>query len=112
MGLCRPGQRRGSARPASALAGICRTNRPCRFRGPVPAPRQVPELGMMDRERFDAEGYLRELGDWNEALATEIAAQDQLTLTPAHWDIIYAIRNFYREFELSPTTRVLLKYLG
>lgn len=66
----------------------------------------------MDSSRFDAEGYLRELGDWNEALAREIAAQDQLTLGPAHWEIIYAIRDFYTEFELSPTTRVLLKYLG
>jgi len=33
-------------------------------------------------------------------------------LGPAHWEIIYAIRDFYREFQLSPTTRVLLKYLG
>jgi len=67
---------------------------------------------MDDDARFDTEGYLRDLGSWNEAMAAEIAARDQLTLTPAHWEIIGAIRDFYREFELSPTTRVLLKYLG
>lgn len=66
----------------------------------------------MDSARFDADGYLRELGSWNAALAAEIAAQDAVVLTPAHWEIIDAIRDFYREFELSPTTRVLLKYLG
>jgi tRNA 2-thiouridine synthesizing protein E len=66
----------------------------------------------MDSARFDADGYLRELDSWNEALAAEIAAQDAVVLTPAHWEIIDAIRDFYREFELSPTTRVLLKYLG
>lgn len=62
--------------------------------------------------RFDAEGYLRDLDAWNEALATEIAARDAVTLTAAHWEILHAIRAFYAEFELSPTTRVLLKYLG
>lgn len=62
--------------------------------------------------RFDKEGYLREHADWNEALAAEIAARDDITLTPAHWEILHAIRRFYAQYELSPATRPLLKYLG
>lgn len=65
-----------------------------------------------DTARFDAEGYLRDLHTWNAKVAADIAAQDQLTLTPEHWEILHAIRAFYAEFELSPTTRVLLKYLA
>ena len=66
----------------------------------------------MSDARFDAEGYLRDLHGWNEALAQEIAARDALLLTEDHWEILRAIRTFYAEFELSPTTRVLLKYLA
>ena len=62
--------------------------------------------------RFDKEGYLRELSDWNEKLAAEIATRDNITLTPAHWEILHAIRRFYALYELSPATRPLLKYLG
>lgn len=62
--------------------------------------------------RFDKEGYLREPQDWSENLAAEIAARDNITLTAAHWEILHAIRRFYTQYELSPATRPLLKYLG
>lgn len=62
--------------------------------------------------RFDKEGYLREPQDWTESLAAEIAARDNITLTAAHWEILHAIRRFYAQYELSPATRPLLKYLG
>jgi tRNA 2-thiouridine synthesizing protein E len=63
-------------------------------------------------DRFDAEGYLRDHRAWTEALAAEIAARDKITLTPAHWEILHAIRRFYAQYEISPATRPLLKYLG
>jgi tRNA 2-thiouridine synthesizing protein E len=61
---------------------------------------------------YDKEGYLRELSAWNESVAAEIAARDGITLTPAHWEILQAIRRFYAQYELSPATRPLLKYLA
>lgn len=60
----------------------------------------------------DNEGYLRNLSDWSIDVAIALAEQQQLTLLSAHWDIIYAIRDFYQQYQRSPTTRVLLKYLG
>ncbi|MDQ8036037.1 MAG: TusE/DsrC/DsvC family sulfur relay protein [Pedobacter sp.] len=63
-------------------------------------------------DRFDAEGYLRDRRTWTEELATEIAARDNIQLTPAHWEILQAIRRFYTQYEMSPATRPLLKYLG
>ncbi len=61
---------------------------------------------------FDAEGYLRDHGAWTEALADEIAARDGITLTPAHCEILHAIRRFYAQYELSPATRPLMKFLA
>ena len=61
---------------------------------------------------FDSEGYLRDYTKWTEALANEIAARDAMVLTPAHWEILQAIRRFYARYELSPATRPLMKFLA
>lgn len=61
---------------------------------------------------FDAEGYLRRREDWTPALAEQMAARDGIALNERHWAILHAIRAFYDEFNTSPTTRVLLKYLA
>ena len=61
---------------------------------------------------FDEEGYLLDLSQWNEALAEDIAAQEGLELTEAHWEILNLLRQFYQEFELSPAMRPLVKYIG
>ena len=59
----------------------------------------------------DKEGFLLELSDWNPTAAEELAAQDDIQLTDAHWEIINCVRQFYAEFELSPAMRPLSKYL-
>ena len=38
--------------------------------------------------RFDKEGFLRDLSDWNPQVASEIAAAEGIELTAAHWEII------------------------
>jgi tRNA 2-thiouridine synthesizing protein E len=60
----------------------------------------------------DDDGYLKHLQDWSPDIAQALAQQQQLTLTQAHWEIINAIRDFYSQYQRSPTTRVLLKYLA
>jgi len=63
-------------------------------------------------ELLDAEGYLRDHRAWDEELAQALAARDHVVLTAAHWEILHAMRRFYRRYELSPATRPLLKYLA
>lgn len=63
-------------------------------------------------EQFDDDGYLMDLTAWSEPLAETIAAQEGLSLSSAHWELIYLIRNFYLEFDLSPTMRPLCKYIA
>lgn len=60
----------------------------------------------------DKDGFLVNLTDWDEEAAQWLAAQESITLTEAHWEIIYALRRFYSEFDLSPAMRPLVKYIG
>lgn len=59
---------------------------------------------------FDKDGYLIDLNVWNSEIAYEIAEQEKISLTPAHWEIINLLQDFYREFEISPAMRALVKY--
>ena len=59
---------------------------------------------------LDKDGYLAELNDWSPEVATALAVQNDIELTPEHWEILQLLRNFYEEFQLSPATRPLIKY--
>lgn len=60
---------------------------------------------------LDKDGYLVHLNDWDKEAAKALAAQENILLTPAHWEIINLLQEFYREFELSPAMRALVKYI-
>jgi len=60
----------------------------------------------------DASGYLINLNDWSEALAIEIAKQEQIVLTDEHWEIIFLVRDFYQEYQTSPAIRMLVKAMA
>ena len=59
---------------------------------------------------LDKDGYLKHLGDWNEEVARLLAAQEGIALNEAHWEIIYLLQEFYRQFEISPAMRALAKF--
>lgn len=59
---------------------------------------------------LDKDGYLADLNDWSPEVATALAMQNDIELTPDHWEILQLLRNFYEEFQLSPATRPLIKY--
>nr|WP_010130782.1 TusE/DsrC/DsvC family sulfur relay protein [Microbulbifer agarilyticus] len=61
---------------------------------------------------LDKEGFLRDLNDWNPQVAAALATRENIELTQDHWDVITLLRDFYREFELSPAMRPLVKYVG
>jgi len=58
---------------------------------------------------LDKEGFLKKLTDWNKEIAIELARQEGILLTPAHWEIIELLRDFYRTYQLSPSMRALVK---
>lgn len=60
---------------------------------------------------LDKDGYLVELADWSPATAEALAQREELELTTEHWEILELLRGFYAEFQLSPATRPLIKYV-
>ncbi|OYW87664.1 MAG: sulfurtransferase TusE [Pseudomonadales bacterium 32-61-5] len=60
----------------------------------------------------DQEGYLMDLGDWSEPVALVMAQAEGLELQNEHWEILLLLREFYQEFQLSPATRPLIRYVA
>lgn len=58
---------------------------------------------------LDKHGYLTDHTLWNEDIANELAAQDDLALTESHWEVIRFVREFYIKFNTSPAIRALTK---
>ncbi|UTF60539.1 TusE/DsrC/DsvC family sulfur relay protein [Gilvimarinus sp. DA14] len=59
----------------------------------------------------DKDGYLCNLQDWTPEVAVQLAQQSNITLSEAHWEVIHLVQQFYREFELSPASRALVRYV-
>ena len=51
---------------------------------------------------------LEALGSWSEGTARELATREGITLTPAHWEVIQALRNHYQEYGPDANARSLL----
>ena len=68
-------------------------------------------LSFSDLE-LDKNGYLADTSSWNIQIAKLFAEDDDLTLTDDHWQVIHYVRNFYTEFNKSPSIRPLVKYLA
>lgn len=63
-----------------------------------------------DLPSVDADGYLLELTDWTPEVAKWLAAEENITLTENHWELIKLVQAFYQEFEISPASRALARY--
>ena len=61
---------------------------------------------------LDKDGYLADRNDWSDAIAAALAAREGLKLTAEHWEILRLLQAFYAEFQLSPATRPLIKYVA
>jgi tRNA 2-thiouridine synthesizing protein E len=60
----------------------------------------------------DKQGYLLDHTSWTAALAPIIAAQENITLSEQHWEVITFVRNFYVEYNTSPAIRMLVKAMA
>ena len=60
----------------------------------------------------DSEGYLKDTTLWSEGLATVIAANEGIELSPEHWGVVRFVREFYLEFNTAPAIRMLVKAMA
>ena len=58
----------------------------------------------------DSEGYLLNLDDWSEAFARALAREEDLVLTPAHWEVIRFLRQHFHEHGVQAQVRVMIKH--
>lgn len=61
---------------------------------------------------LDKHGYLADLHCWTEALALAFARQEGINMTPAHWEVVWFVRDFYQEYNTSPAIRILVKAMA
>ena len=59
-------------------------------------------------ETTDA-GFLVNRDDWDEQVAEALAVAVEIDLTDAHWEIIWFIRNYYKQYNHLPNTRLFTK---
>lgn len=60
----------------------------------------------------DKQGYLLDHTQWCEALAPIIAAEENIELSEAHWEVVRFVRDFYEEYNTSPAIRMLVKAMA
>ena len=60
---------------------------------------------------LDQDGHLVDYTIWNEDVAQALAMSLELQLTPWHFQVLIAVRQFYAQFGHSPATRPLIKFL-
>ncbi|HQU25623.1 MAG TPA: TusE/DsrC/DsvC family sulfur relay protein [Acidimicrobiales bacterium] len=60
----------------------------------------------------DAEGFLTDPSLWSEAVAVAIAAEEGITLTERHWEVVRFMRHAYETTGAGPNVRLLAKASG
>ena len=62
------------------------------------------------RIETDSEGYLVDREQWSEDFARAQAKAEGLELTPAHWEVIRFLRDFYFEHGVQAQVRVMIRH--
>ena len=68
-------------------------------------------VGSLCLETTD-QGFLIKTTEWNEAVAVQLAALNQIALTEAHWEIILYMRHYYLQYKYLPNARVFTKAIA
>ena len=60
----------------------------------------------------DHKGFLTRFQQWTPEVAIALAAQEDVVLTPEHWQVIDVIRAYYLSYGVAPPMRALAKALA
>jgi tRNA 2-thiouridine synthesizing protein E len=58
----------------------------------------------------DSEGYLIDRDQWSEAFAEALARAEGLALTPAHWEVIRFLREYYSVHGVQAQVRAMIRH--
>ncbi len=68
-------------------------------------------MATLNDTRLDAEGYVVEPEQWDEALAEALARAQDVSLTDDHWFVIRFMRDYYQEHQVCADARHAMKHL-
>ncbi len=71
----------------------------------------MAETHTIDLPDRDADGYLKDMGDWTEEIGRAMAQADHYELDATKWSQILKARAYYEEFGNVPPIRKFAKYL-
>ena len=60
----------------------------------------------------DEEGYLQNPEDWSKELAMAIAKTEDIEMTEAQWEVVNFLRNYYKEYQIAPMIKILIKEMA
>lgn len=73
----------------------------------------MPTLDFQGKQYdVDDDGYITNLDDWSRELAIELAKQDEIELSDAHWEVINFLRDYYEKYQIAPMIKILVKEIG
>ena len=58
----------------------------------------------------DENGFLSDTGNWSDDIAQAFAAQEGISLTDAHWEVLSLLRDYFAAFGDSPANRALVNF--
>ena len=58
----------------------------------------------------DKNGFLCDIGNWSDDIAQAFAAQEGISLTDAHWEVLSLLRDYFAAFGDSPANRALVNF--
>ena len=58
----------------------------------------------------DENGFLIQAEEWSDDIARAFAAQEGITLTDAHWEVLSLLRQYFAAFGDPPANRALVNY--
>ena len=61
---------------------------------------------------LDEAGYLRDPDKWTKAFAEHVAAQENLDLTPLHWEVITFMRAYLDDHGIAADSRFVIKHIA
>ena len=56
-----------------------------------------------------SDGQLANISQWSESLAEALAQREGIALTEEHWQMIRLMRQYYKEYHISPIRKLLKK---
>ncbi|MDH5751867.1 MAG: TusE/DsrC/DsvC family sulfur relay protein [Deltaproteobacteria bacterium] len=60
----------------------------------------------------DEDGYLLDLDLWSEEVAKFLAEKEDIQMDDKHWEIVNFLREYYREYQIAPAIKILVKEIA